>query len=100
MDKANKQPNKITYTEKDLANLQSSIFEMGILNELAIAATKVFSSEQMLDLIVKKSMKAVDAEQGSILRVSKSEDKVVSTLVRQDDNSKLTSQVGVSKHNI
>ena len=90
---SNKEPStqsaKRIYTEKDLASLRSSIFEMGVLNELAVAATKVISSEQMLDLIVKKSMKAVDAEQGSILRVSKSENKVVSTLVRQDDNSKL-----------
>ncbi len=80
---------RIAHLEKELTRLHSAVFELGVLNELAVAATRVSSSEQMLDLIVKKCINAVDAEQGSILTVSKSEDKIVSTIIRQDDNSKL-----------
>ena len=86
----------ITYREKELTDLRSAVFELKVLNELALAATKVSSSEQMLELIVKKSIKAVDAEQGSILTVSKSEDKVVATMMRQDDESKLKHNYHVS----
>lgn len=81
--------NRIAYLEKELTSLRSAVSELKVLNEIAIAAMKVVSTEQMLDLILKKSIKEVDAEQGSILTVSKSETKIVSTLVRQDDNSKL-----------
>ena len=88
----------ITYSEEELSSLRSAVFELEVLNELAVAATKVSSSEHMLELIVKKCIKVVDAEQGSILRVSKSADKVVSTLVRQDATSTLKHKYHVKKN--
>jgi signal transduction histidine kinase/AraC-like DNA-binding protein len=81
---------------KELNGLRSAVLELKVLNEIALAATKITTSEQMLELIVKKSIKAVDAEQGSILTVSKSEDKVVSTMMRQDDDSKLKHNYHIS----
>ena len=87
---------EITRLEKELYNLRSAVSELKVLNEISLAATKIVSTGQMLDLILKKSIKAVDAEQGSILTVSKSENKIVSTLVRQDDNSKLKHKYHIS----
>jgi GAF domain-containing protein len=82
--------------KKELKGLRSAVLELKVLNEIAVAATKISTSEQMLELIVKKSIKAVDAEQGSILTVSTSEDKVVATMMRQDDDSKLKHNYHVS----
>ena len=88
--------NKIIHLEQELTSLRSVVSELKVLNEIAVAATKIVSAGQMLDLILKKSIKAVDAEQGSILTVSKSGNKIVSTLVRQDDNSKLKHKYHIS----
>ena len=51
--------NRIAYLEKELTSLRSAVTELKVLNEIAIAAMKVVSTEQMLDLILKKSIKDI-----------------------------------------
>lgn len=67
------------------------------MNELAIAASSSLEVDQMLDIIVEKSIKSVKAEQGAILLVTEREDVPLRTLIRQADQRSrlLTYKVGV-----
>jgi sigma-B regulation protein RsbU (phosphoserine phosphatase) len=87
---------KITQLEKEVQRLKSAVEELTVLNELAIAASLSLDVDQMLDIIVEKSIKAMKAEQGSILLVTEQEDAPLRTLIRQADQRSrlLTYKVG------
>lgn len=74
-------------SEKELQRLKSVVEELTVLNELAIAASSSLEVDQVLDTIVQKSIKAVKAEQGSILLVTDQQDLPFKTLIRQQDMS-------------
>ena len=76
---------KILQLENEVRRLKSAVEELIVLNDLAIAAGKFLEVEEMLDLIVEKSIKAVKAEQGSILLVTEEKDAPLKTLIRQAD---------------
>ncbi|MCI0696751.1 SpoIIE family protein phosphatase [candidate division KSB1 bacterium] len=76
---------KITQLENEIRRLKSAVEELTVLNDLAISASTSLETDQMLDIIVEKSVKAVKAEQGSILLVTQQEDAPLKTLVRQAD---------------
>lgn len=76
---------KITQLESELHRLKSAVEELTVLNDLAIAAGTSMEVDQMLDIIVEKSIKAVKAEQGSILLVTDQKDTPLKTLLRQPD---------------
>lgn len=76
---------KITHLENEIRRLKSAVEELTVLNDLAISASTSLETDQMLDIIVEKSVKAVKAEQGSILLVTQQEDAPLKTLVRQAD---------------
>ena len=52
--------------QKEIQRLKSAVAELTVLNELALAAGSTFDENEMLDIIVRKSVKAVKAEQGSL----------------------------------
>ncbi|MFQ5866249.1 MAG: PP2C family protein-serine/threonine phosphatase [bacterium] len=87
---------KITQLEREVQRLKSAVEELTVLNDLAIAASLSLEVDQMLDIIVEKSIKAVKAEQGSILLVTEQEDAPLKTLIRQADHRSrlLTYKVG------
>jgi len=76
---------KIAQLESEVKRLKSAVEELIVLNDLAIAAGTILEVDKMLDLIVEKSIKAVKAEQGSILLVTEEKDAPLKTLIRQAD---------------
>ncbi len=80
---ADKEMSEIVRLQKEVERLKSAVDELTVLNELAIAAGRASELDEMLDLIVEKSIKAVKAEQGSILLVTEQKDKPLQTLIRQ-----------------
>ena len=87
---------KLSRLEKEINSLRSAVEELTVLNEIAIAASSSLETDKILDIIVEKSIKAVKAEQGSILLVTGQEDTPLKTLVRQVDQRSrlLTYKVG------
>ena len=77
----------IQQLEKEVERLKSAVEELTLLNELAMAASSSMEVNQVLDIIVQKSIKAVRAEQGSIMLVTPAEDNPLKTLIRQEDFS-------------
>lgn len=77
--------------------LQSALEDLTLLNELAMEASRSYEVDQILDIILEKSVKAVGAEQGSILLVTKEEKTPLKTLVRQEgERSRIfTTKIGL-----
>jgi sigma-B regulation protein RsbU (phosphoserine phosphatase) len=78
---------KIEELEQQIEHLKSSVEELILLNDLALAASSSLDVDQMLDTIVQKSVKAIKAEQGSILLVTEKQDDPLKTLIRHQDFS-------------
>jgi len=78
---------KIDELEQQIERLKSSVEELILLNDLALAASSSLDVDQMLDPIVQKSIKAIKAEQGSILLVTEKQDDPLKTLIRHQDFS-------------
>jgi len=107
-DITSEEQTKKSQYEREIARLKSAVEELTVLNDLAITASSSLETNKILDIIVEKSIKAVKAEQGSILLVTEQEDAPLKTLVRQVDfkSRLLTYKVGthitgwVLKHKI
>ncbi|MCG8608466.1 SpoIIE family protein phosphatase [bacterium] len=86
----------VSRLEREVERLKSAVEELTVLNDLAIAASLSLEVDNMLDIIVEKSIKAVKAEQGSILLVTEQADAPLKTLIRQQDQRSrlLTYRVG------
>ncbi len=84
-----KQDQKITGLEAEITRLKAAVNELKILNEIAVLSGKATNIDQILHLIVEKSINAVEAEQASILLVTSSKRKPFKTIIRQDDTSSL-----------
>jgi phosphoserine phosphatase RsbU/P len=82
----------------EVLQLKSAISELTLLNDLALAASSSLDVDRILDLIVEKSIKAVKAEQGSIMLVSSQPDTPLQTLIRQADMSQSNSGYKVGSH--
>lgn len=89
---------KTTQLERELHRLKSAVEELTVLNDLAIAAGRSLEVDEMLDIIVEKSIKAVKAEQGSILLLTDQKDTPLKTLIRQPDRRSriMTYKVGTN----
>lgn len=76
---------RIAELEQRVENLQFAIQELTVLKDLAISAGQTTDINQMLDTIVEKSIRAVRAEQGSILLVTEEKDAPLKTLIRHEE---------------
>ena len=84
------QPNhKIKELEERISKLQISVEELKVLNDIAVSSSKTTDIDQILNLIVQKSITALQAEQGTILLITHNKEKPFTTIVRQDDSSNL-----------
>ncbi len=83
--------------KSELERLKSAVNELTILNDLALTASMSLEVDKVLDTIVEKTRKAVNAEQGSILLVTSKSDAPLQTLIRQADQSRIMTgyKVGV-----
>ena len=86
MEEENK---KIKELVEENSRLKSSLAELKVLNEIAVSSCRAADIDQVLNLILRKSISALEAEQGSILLTTKNIDKPLTTFVRQDDTSTL-----------
>ncbi len=75
--------------EKEIQRLRAAVEELRVLNEIAVAARRATDIDHMLNIIVQKSIIALDAEQGSILLVTKNQNDPFTTFIRRNDSSKL-----------
>ncbi len=84
--------------EAEIERLKRAVNELSVLNDLAIATTSALEVDKVLDIIVEKSIKAVKAEQGSILLLTEEMNSPFKTLVRQADRSSraMTYKVGMN----
>ena len=80
---------KIQELEFEVKRLRASVDELKLLNDIAVSASKETDVDRMLHVIVKKSIKALDAEQSLILLVTKNQEDPFKTIIRQDDRSSL-----------
>ena len=84
------QPNsKIKELEERIAKLQTSVEELKVLNDIAVSSSKLTDIDQILNLIVQKSISAIQAEQGTILLITNNKESPFTTIVRQDNSSSL-----------
>jgi sigma-B regulation protein RsbU (phosphoserine phosphatase) len=74
-------------SDQEIQRLKSAVEELKVLNELALAAGSALETNQILDIIVEKSVKAMQAEQGSLLLVTEQKDLPLKTLIRQENFS-------------
>jgi signal transduction histidine kinase/AraC-like DNA-binding protein len=88
----------IKQLEAKISRLKSSVAELKVLNEIAVTSGKATDIDQVLNLIMQKSISALEAEQGSILLVTKNKNKQVKTFVRQDDTSSLEHNYHIGTH--
>ena len=73
--------------EDEVRRLQSAVQELAVLNDIAVSASKSSDVNDVLEVIVNKSIKAVRAEQGSIMLVTEQQDAPLKTLIRQEDRT-------------
>ncbi|MFC1555824.1 PP2C family protein-serine/threonine phosphatase [candidate division KSB1 bacterium] len=72
----------IAALEKENQHLRRAVEELAFLNELSVAISASFDSQQIMQTIIRKSIRAVKAEQGSITLIGEEEDTEMKTLVR------------------
>lgn len=84
-----KQIRKIKELEARISRLTSSVEELKVLNDIAVSSGRATDISQVLNLIVQKSRKAINAEQGSILLLTPNKENPFKTIVRLDDSSTL-----------
>lgn len=87
-NKNDKYQKRIEQLENELISFQSAVSELKILNEIAVAASKAANVDQTLNIIVQKTIKSFDAEQGLIYLITPQKD-VFTTFIKQDDTSRL-----------
>lgn len=88
----------ITDLQKENQQLRRAVEELSFLNELSLAIGSSFKSEEIMQTIIKKSIRAVKAEQGSIVLISGEEDKDMKTLVRSMVSSSEHKPFGLSQN--
>lgn len=73
---------QVTELQDKINRLQRAVDELSVLNDLARAIGALSSSEEIIGIIVRRSVKATDAEQGVITLVSEEPTDIGRTLVR------------------
>jgi len=76
----------INRLEKKIQRLEATRDDFKLLNELAMDANRSLEVDKMLDTIIEKSIKALNAEQGSILLVTGQQDVPLKTLIKHIDH--------------
>ena len=75
--------------KQQLEQFKSAVNELQLLNEIAIAAGNSASVDQTLNTIVHKILRAVNAEQGSIMLLTNDQNDPFITFLRKEDFSTL-----------
>ncbi|MGA9363289.1 MAG: GAF domain-containing SpoIIE family protein phosphatase [Bacteroidota bacterium] len=73
--------------EEENRRLRKAIEELSILNELGRVISSTMDSQAVMEMIVKRSVRAISAEQGAITLVEESSSSPFKTLIRAADSS-------------
>ncbi len=84
--------------ERENRQLRRAVEELSFLNELSRAIGASFNAEEIMQTIIRKSIRAVHAEQGSIVLVSGEEGTGMRTLVRSMVSSSEHRPFGLSQN--
>ncbi|MFZ0455825.1 MAG: GAF domain-containing sensor histidine kinase [Ignavibacteriaceae bacterium] len=95
--KNGKNQEKIRQLENELCNYQAALAELKLLNDIAVAAGRAVNVDQILRLILNRTVSAVEAEHGSILLVSENRE-VLKTFIKHDDSSKIEKVPHIGEH--
>jgi signal transduction histidine kinase/DNA-binding response OmpR family regulator len=96
-EKTDKYEKKIQQLENELNSFQAAVEELKVLNEIAVAAGKTTNVDQTLKLILDKTVKAVNAEHGSILLVAENQE-TLKTFIKQTSDSKISKIPHIGEH--
>ena len=91
-------PQNTRNPQEEIQRLRAAVEELKLLNEIAMEASGAGSTEAMLGMIIDKSLKMVNAEQGSILLVTGGAGDSLKTFIRQDNRSSLHQSYHVGAH--
>jgi signal transduction histidine kinase/DNA-binding response OmpR family regulator len=80
---------RIAGLERELHRLRAAVEELSMLNDIAVAAGAKLSVDETLTEVVERTIKALHAEQGSLLIATGEPDGRMKTLIRQDARSSL-----------
>lgn len=80
---------KIKELTAEVERLKTSVNELKILNEIALSTGRATDIDEILNLIVHKCVSVFNAEQGSILLLTKNEKEPFKTIIRQEDSNSL-----------
>jgi signal transduction histidine kinase/DNA-binding response OmpR family regulator len=75
--------------KQQLEQYKSAVNELQLLNEIAIAAGNSQNTDQTLNTIVQKILRAIGAEQGSIMLLTDAQNDPFKTFLRKEDFSTL-----------
>ncbi len=73
--------------EEENLRLKRAVTELTILNELAAAIDSTMSTDEIMNLIVQESIKAIGVEQGAIMMITEKAASPMKTLIRGMDAS-------------
>ncbi len=79
---------KLLRVEDENRRLRKAIEELSILNDLSRVISSTMDSQAVMETIVKRSVKALNAEQGAITLVEETSGSPMKTLIRASDTSK------------
>ncbi len=96
-DKIENYKRTIQHLKDEIDGFQAAVSELKILNEIAIAAGRTSEVDQTLKLILNKTTDAINAEHGSIILVSKSNEPF-KTFIKQEKNSRVSKRPRIREH--
>ncbi len=91
-------PQNTRNPQEEIQRLRAAVGELKLLNDIALASSGAGSIEAMLGMIIDKSLKMVNAEQGSVFLVTGEADTSLKTFIRQDNRSSLSHSYHVGAH--
>ncbi len=75
-------PSSLEILQQENSRLKRAVEELSVLNDLARAIGSSFNSQEIMQTIIRRSLRAMGAEQGVITLVDRKEDQPMVTLVR------------------
>ena len=77
----------INTLQEENNRLRRAVEELSILNDMASAISSTLGLDQILEMIVKKCIKTIKAEQGTVTLLTEQDAAPMKTLVRSADSS-------------
>jgi sigma-B regulation protein RsbU (phosphoserine phosphatase) len=84
--------------EEENRRLRKAIEELSILNDLARVISSTMESQAVMEMIVKRSVRAIGAEQGAITLVEESLSSPFKTLIRAADSSRERAKLRIDQN--